>query len=315
MRRYEALTIAVSACAALARPGIVRAQTASTKITLAGTPTEDATNLYYAVKTGMFARAGLDVDMVLTSTGTAAMTGMTGGTYELGRTSLMTVFAAYLNNLPLTIVAPDNLYTPRAPFSLLQIATDAPFKTGADLNGKTIGSPSLNDLNVLATRAWVDKNGGDWRSLKFVEIPNAALEAAIVARRVDAAILQLTSLDASLAAGTSKTLGDACSAIAPEFLAAAWVGRHDWVQQHGDVLRKINRVLTDAGAYVNAHHAETLPLVAELTKIQISSAAKMRRTVIAPNIDSSLVQPLIDATFKYGQISRSFPARDILWQG
>ena len=41
----------------------------------------------------------------------------------------------------------------RNPLSLLQIAPDAAYKTGSDLNGKTIGTPALNDLNNLLTAA------------------------------------------------------------------------------------------------------------------------------------------------------------------
>lgn len=305
--------LALAALGTLSHAKTARAQTASDKLRIAGAPTEDATNLYYAVKTGMFGRAGLDVEMIATSSGTAATTAMIAGTYEVARTSLLAVFAAHLRNIPIVIVAPDNLYTPRNPLSLLQIAPDAAYKTGSDLNGKTIGTPALNDLNMLASRAWVDKNGGDWRSLKFVEIPNSALEAAIVQKRVDAAVLQLTQLDASLAAGTTKTLGDALGALAPAFLAGVYVARSEWVSQHTEALKKLNRVLAEAGTYVNSHHAETAPLVAELTKMEVANAMKMRRTINAPNIDAGLVQPVIDAAAKYEQIPRGFLAREILW--
>ncbi len=165
--------------APLAAGGTLRraqAQSGVEKLQVAGAPTEDATNLYYAVKTGLAQRAGLDIEMIATSSGTAATTAVIAGTYDLARTSLNAVMAAFLRAIPIVIVAPDNLFSAKSPFSLLQIAPDSPYRTAADLNGKTIGSPALNDFNVLATRAWVDKNGGDWRSLKFVEIPNSALE-------------------------------------------------------------------------------------------------------------------------------------------
>ena len=313
MRRHRAISVALSSLGVVAGLSFSRAQAAPETLRLAGPPTEDAVNASYAEKSGMFARADLDVEMIATASGTAATTAVIAGTYELARTSMMAVFTAHLRNIPIVVVAPHNLYSTQNPFSLLQIAADSPYKTGADLSGKTIGSPALNDLNVLATRAWVDKNGGDWRSLKFVEIPNAALEASIVAHRIDAAILQLTQLDDSLAAGTTKTLGNPLAAIAPVFLAGVNVARGEWATPHAESLRKLNRVLIDSGAYVNAHHAETVPLVVELTKMDPANVTKMRRTIFAPSLDIAMVQPVIDAAARYGIIPRGFSARELLW--
>jgi NitT/TauT family transport system substrate-binding protein len=311
MRRSSALAFA--AAGVLGAPRFVRAQPTLEKIQVAGPPTEDATNLYYAVKAGIPQRLGLEVEMIATSSGTAATTAVITGTYDTARTSLNAVFAAFLRGIPVVIVAPDNVYTSRAPFSLLQIAADSPYRTGADLNGKTIGTPALNDFNMLSTRVWVDKNGGDWRSLKFVEIPNSALEAAILQHRVDAAILQTAQLSASLAAGRTKTLGDALGAIAPTFLSGVYMARREWAAAHGETLRRFNRVLNEGTAYVSAHPNETAPLVAELTKIELADVAKMSRSINATSVDPAQLQPVIDACAKYEQIPHGFAAHEILY--
>ena len=314
MRRHDAITaLSLSSLAALA-PALAWAQGAE-KLQVAGPPTEDSTNVLYGIKSGLFGRAGLDVEMISTSSGTAAVTAMVAGTYPIAKTSLLALFNAHLRGIGVVIVAPELLYLARSRFALLQTAPDAPYRTGADLNGKTIGVPALNDLNTLATRAWVDKNGGDWKSLKFTEIPNSAMEPAIVQKRVDAAILQQPQLDNSLSAGTTRTLGDGWGAIAPTFLAGAYVARLDWVSQHADAIRKYNRALAEATTYVNAHPNETAPLVVELTKIEMPVVAKMIRSTNATTLDTALIQPFIDAAAKYETIPRAFPARDLTWNG
>jgi NitT/TauT family transport system substrate-binding protein len=309
MRRRIALA---GALGVFALPITVRAQ-AVEKITVAGPPTEDATNLYYAVRNGIPQRLGIDVEMIATSSGTAATTAVIAGTYDVARTSLNATMAAYLRGIQIVAVAPDNVYSSRTPFSLLQIAVDSPYKTASDLNGKTIGTPALNDFNMLSTQCWVDKHGGDWRSLKFVEIPNSALEAAIQSHRIDAAILQTAQLFASLAAGTTKTLGDALTAIAPTFLAGVYVARRDWANAHAEALRRLNRVLNEGTAYVGSHPAETVPLVAELTKLDLANVAKMYRTINGTSVEPAQIQPVIDAAAKYGAIPRGFSAREIIW--
>jgi NitT/TauT family transport system substrate-binding protein len=293
-------------------PRLVRAQSGE-RIRIAGPLNEDMTPPYYAIKSGMFSRAGLEVELVGTSSGSAAVTAVIGGTYEIAKTSLLSVFAAHLRGIPIAIVAPQFESGVDKPYSVLQVPADAPYKNGADLNGKTAGVSSLNDLNTLATMAWVDKTGGDWKSVKFVEIPNSALEAALQQHRIDIAMMQPPYLDASLAAGTSKTVGDGFAAIAPRFLVGGYIARIDWADQHADVVRRFARVLAEASAYVNAHYRETQPLVVELTKLPAAAMEKLRRTVSSTTLDLATVQPLIDAAAKYGLLARGFSAREIVW--
>lgn len=263
----------------------------------------------------MFAQAGLDVEMADTSNGSAATQAMIGGTYQIAKSDLMSICEAHLHGIAIVLVAPENMYNPRDPFALLQVADDAPYRTGADLNGKTAGVASLHGGGSLMVKAWVDKNGGDWRSLTFVEVPNPAMEAAIVQHRVAAGVLQPPQLDASLAAGTTRTLGDCMGAIAPHYLFAAYIARRDWASTHADEVRRFASVLAEATTYVNSHPAETAPLVAELAKMSLDKVKLMHRALNGTVLDGALVQPFIDAAARYGEIERTFPAREILWNG
>jgi NitT/TauT family transport system substrate-binding protein len=311
VRRRE-LIARIGAAALAAFPLRAPAQSFE-RIRVSSVVTEPITAVYYAIKAKQFERARLDVEIVPSSSGAASTTAVVAGTYEIAKPTLLSVCAAHLREVPIVVIAPGFVHTPAHPNSLLQIAADAQFKTGADLNERTIGVPSLNDMNSVAVRAWVERNGGDWKSLKFIETPNSALEEALVRHRIDAASLTTPALDASLAAGTTKSLGDALGAIAAIFMADAYVVRPDWAAAHADVVQRFRRVVETANGYVNTHLAETAPLVSELTKIELSNVARMNRSMLGTSLDPTLVQPLIDAAAKYGAISRTFPARELFW--
>jgi NitT/TauT family transport system substrate-binding protein len=316
MRRSQILATASAAALTLAaRPSFVRAEGALEKVTIAGVQTEDMTNIFYAVKSGLFAKNGLDVELVATATGSASTTAVIAGTYNMAKTSTLPVFLAHLRDVPVIMVAPELLNQAKNPFAMLQIAPDSQIKTGADLNGKTIAVTALNDVNTLAVRAWVDKNGGDWRSLKIVEIPNGATEAAIAQHRVDAGIIQTPQLDASLAAGTTKSLGDAWSAIAPNFMIGVYVARPDWAAQHVETLHRFNRAYIEATKYVNTHITETIPYAAELAKMEPEKVAKMRRSQNGTALNASELQAVIDASVKYETLPRGFSAKEVIWNG
>jgi len=311
MRRRDVLSALAVTTLALKRRS-AGAQTLQ-KIVVAGPASESQTDLYYAIKTGMFARAGLDVSIVSLSSGAASTTAVITGTYDLGITNVLPIFSAYLRGIPVAMLAPGIINTAAHPFAQLQVATDSPYKTGADLNGKTAASPALGDINSLATHAWIDKNGGDSRTVKFVEIPNVAIEEALVQHRIDTAMLQSPLLDASLQAGRTRSLGYAYGAIASVFMGTGYVGRRDWADAHADPVRRFAKTLADAGTYVMAHPAETAALVAEYTKITLENTQKMHRTQNGLTLDPALVQPVVDVAAKYGTIARAFPAREILW--
>jgi len=313
MNRRDLLRMTTASSIALATT--IRPVRAADPIGLVCVETEDMTDLYYGVKNGLFARAGLDITLAPASSGAAATAATVSGTYQIGKTSMLPFLSAHIGGIPLVAIAPQILNEQTNPRALLQIAPDSTVKSGADLNGKTVGVPSLGDVSTLSIRAWVDKTGGDWRSLKFVEIPNSALEAAIVSHRIEAAILQTPQLDVSLEAGTTKTLAYSNAAIAPKFILGAYVALKNWADHHPEDCRKFAATLAEASTYVNAHHAETAPYVAELTKATLANVAKMHRTTNPTVLDPALVQPVIDAAAKYGITSRSFPARELFWAG
>jgi NitT/TauT family transport system substrate-binding protein len=312
MLRSHAISLVGAAFGVLGAPRTASADNLD-MITIVGPPSEDATALYYAVQNGMPQRFGLNIKVTIASSGTASTQAVVAGAYDVGRSDLLSILSAHVHNIPVSVVAPLNISSTTNPLELLQIAPDAPYKTGADLNGKTIGSPGLNDINVLATRAWVDKNGGDWRSLKLVEVPNSAIEAAISQHRVDAGGIRGAQLDASLEAKTTKTLGDMMAAIAPTFAPGVFVARADWASKNVDALRRFNRMMSAATSYVGTHHAETAQLVSSFTGIELDVVQKMRhRTIYSAKLDPALIQPVIDAAAKYELIPHAFPAREII---
>jgi NitT/TauT family transport system substrate-binding protein len=313
-RRVHVATLAAAGLAALVRAPHAAAQTPPVeKIRLAGFESDAMTPLFYAVRRGMFRRAGLEIEFTSMASGAASTAGLVAGTFDMANSSIISACAAHLREVPIVLVAGQVIYTRQNPYGLLQVPIDSTLKTGADLNEKIISVIALNGFNTLATNAWVDKNGGDSRTLKYVEIPFSATEAALVAHRVDAALMVEPQLSTSLAAGTTKTLADAMGAIAPTFMFGCYTAERTWAAQHPETVRKFVRVMTEATNYTNTHPGETAAMMAELTKTPLAVMQKMKRVVASTTLDAGLIQPLIDSAAKYHVIARAFPAKDFFW--
>jgi NitT/TauT family transport system substrate-binding protein len=300
---------------AFAYPAGSAGQPALTTVRVAGVLSDELTPVLYAQKSGLYAKAGLDVQVIPAASGAAVSSAVLAGSYDIGKSSLISLMNAHLRGLPLVVIGGSGVYDPKNPYAQMVTAADSPINSAKDLTGKTIGVPSLNDLNVLAADLWLDKNGGDSRSVRYIELPNSTLGAALTEKRADAAVMTYPYLADVLESHAVKPLGAAYGAIANSFLITCWFVSSDWAAKHADAIHAFIDATDRAALYTNAHHAETAPLIAEITKIPLAVITKMPRSVSSTVLHLSDIQPLIDGSAKYKLIPQPFPARDLLWNG
>jgi NitT/TauT family transport system substrate-binding protein len=287
----------------------------TTPVKVAGLAEDSATTVLYGIQSGLFARYNLAVDMQSQQNGPATMSGVAGDSYQIGKSSTPPLVAAHNRGLPFVIVAPAGLYTAKAPIAALLVGVDSPIKKAADLNGKTIATGALNDIHSLATRAWIDKNGGDSTAVKFVEIPLPEIAVAIAGGRVDAGSANEPALSAALAAGKVRVLGRNFDAIAPRFMYTAWFTTTQYATANPDVVRKFAQALKVAAEYVNSHDAQTVDLIAKFTLLDPAQVRKMTRVEQGTSLDPRLIQPVIDAMVKYKFTAQAFDPRLLIASG
>ncbi|HEV8022168.1 MAG TPA: ABC transporter substrate-binding protein [Candidatus Lustribacter sp.] len=307
MRRAPFL-ISLASSAVAVRAG---AQTPPS-VTLATLINDTATAALYAAHAGLFTKAGLNVQMQVLSAGAAAQAAVAGGAAQFGLSSLVGVITAHVKGVPFTLVAPAGVATSDVAYSQFVVRTDSPIKTAHDLNGKTIGAAGLKDLDAVAIMNWVDQNGGDSKSLKFVEMPAPIALAAIEDGRIDGADLNTPTLTRGLEGGKVRTLAQIFDAIAPRFENTAWFTTTDYANANRDVVQRFARAMSESNAYCNAHHAETVALVADNAKIDEKVVARMARITFGDYLRPADLQPLINVTAKYGVIPKAFDARELI---
>jgi NitT/TauT family transport system substrate-binding protein len=217
-----------------------------------------------------------------------------------------------LRGLSFKIVAPSGLYLSSAPTTGLIVAKDSPYKSGADLNGKTFSAASLRDLDEIAIRGWVDQNGGDSTTLKFIELPNAAVPQALSQHRIDAAALVNPTLFEALSSGDVKLLGRAFDSIGHRFMIAVWFCSPAYGQRNPDVLRRFAQAFHEAATFTNSHHDQTVDLLANFSHIKPEVIGKMVRSTTGLTLSVPDLQPEIDAAARYKMIDHAFSATELL---
>lgn len=303
------LALVAAACAfgssafAAGPPDVLRVATAGD---------DNAAPLLYADKAGLFKKAGLDVQITKMKSGAAIAAAVAGGSLDIGKSSLTGLIAAHLRGIDFTLVAPSGLYVKESPIGALVVASDSPIKAPKDFAGKTISAAALNDINVVATQAWLEENGVDSKSVKFIEIPESAVSAALAQKRVDGSTVLNPVLADLVNGGKNRVAATVFDGIANRFMISGWFASADYVAKHREIVERFERVMQQAEAYANTHHAETLDLVVQFTGLDAATVAGMTRPTYPAVLDPRDIQPLIDAEVKYRVIDKPFPASELI---
>jgi NitT/TauT family transport system substrate-binding protein len=311
MLKRAAFTVMLTAAAA-GRALPAPAQVVTAKLRVGTNVADNVTDLLWAKATGMFAKAGLDVDVEKLTSGAAVIAAVLGGSLDIGRSSLLPLISARAHGIPVQLIAPAEMGLADDPSGAIVTLKDSPVRTGRDLNGQTLPSPALKDYFEITLRAWIDQNGGDSSTVKFIELPVGADLAALESGRVAAAALANPILASVLATGKVRVIGRPNAAIGKRFLLTAWFATESLIAQKPDALARLASTLHQAMTYTQAHPAEAATVTAPFWGVDASIIAAMPRRPAADALEAKDVQPLIDIAVRYGVIDKPMQAETMI---
>jgi NitT/TauT family transport system substrate-binding protein len=270
------------------------------------------TPVLYGIHAGLYARVGLDIRLESSESGAALAQAVAGRAIDVANSSLMSLITAYARGITFKLIAGGALYSSEFPTTQLCVLRDSPIKTAADLSGKTIVVNALQSLDMIATESLIDRRGGNSATVKFIELPAPAMFNALEQGRADMAAITNPSLADALATGKVRTFAPPYAGIGDRLLIAGWFCTADYAERNPDVVEKFAAATREAALYTNAHHAETLPLLAAYAHLDPDIIKRMNRLTNATSLDVAYIQPAIDAAVKYRVIDKGFPASDLI---
>ncbi len=309
--RSDCVRAAFASIVAAGVPRAVRAE--GTTLQVGSMPTDGSAEALYAVDRGSFAAVGIDAKItVMTNTATIAAA-VQGGSLEIGFGSVVPLAEAKARGIAFRVIWPAATYHgPPAP-NLLMVGKNSPVQKAADLNGKTIAVNGLRDLTQYEVQAFVDKNGGDVKSIKLVEMPFSEMGTALGSGRVDAAIIAEPFLSA--ARSEARVLGDANAAIAANYAITCWFATESWLAKNPELARKYAIVMQQTARWANANRKDSAAILGRYSKIAPEVLGSMTRSYYGETRpDPALFQPVINAAVKYGTLPQ-MSAADLLWAG
>jgi NitT/TauT family transport system substrate-binding protein len=295
---------------ALGAASAARAQSALPVVRVAMPPIDAASQVYYAQEKGFFKKVGLTVQILPINEGASVAAAVAGGTADIGQANLSSLCSAFLRGLPFVAIAGANTYDSKTHQSELVVAMNSKIHDAKDLNGKTIAVGGLKNVQEVGFNKWMDTTGGNWTSTHIVEIPFSATADAIVAGRIDAAMMAEPELGAALAAKKVKIIATPFDSIGKQWILGTWFTTRDFAKAHPDVVKLYAQAMVMAANWANRNQTESGKILEASTGIPVGANAS--RVVFADRLESRDMQPLIDASAKYGGLKNSFPASQLL---
>jgi NitT/TauT family transport system substrate-binding protein len=309
MRRIRWAVLLLSAAVVFAPSGMPSAQENTIKVGVNLT-TSDA-DPWYAADTGIFKKLGLTVDIQTLTGGAAIASAVASGALDVGVSNMLSLGNAVAHGIPIKVIAPGFLYDTAAPLSRVMVAPNSGIQTAKDLNGKTVCGISVGGMDQLAMYAWIDKNGGDSSTVRFIELTPASQIEGVESGRVAACTLGEPYASDALSSKRLRAIGATYDAVAPTFMMVGYFAGNDWIAKNPALARKFYQAMGEASVWAAAHPEEAAAIDRKYMKANITRVHEKPSRVLSPE----LLQPVLDGALKYKLISRPVSGSEMIWSG
>lgn len=299
--------------AALMLPSPSIAQNTAPPIVVVAPAIDSSGTIFYAQDLGMYKAAGLNVQIQVPTNNGITVASVVAGSATLGSLTIPGIALARAKGIPIVAIAPGDMYVSATPNGGLIVLKNSPIKKASDLNGKTVATRDLTNLSYYATQAWMDQNGGDSKSLKWVELNDSVAVPALLAGRIDAACASEPALDDAIHGPNARLLAKMDDAIGKKFMISATISTEDYAKAHPDIVRKFAQVMIKAGIWANAHHAESAQILNAYAKVALSPGST--RATYAEQLRPEDAQPVLDILSKYGVVKPQMRGSDLFAPG
>ncbi|MGH7756435.1 MAG: ABC transporter substrate-binding protein, partial [Vulcanimicrobiaceae bacterium] len=256
-----------------------------------------------------FKQRGLDVQIQNLRNGAAEAAAVAGGALDVGEQNVVSMSHAHARGLPFVFIAPAGEYNAAASTTDLLVAKSSSIANAKELDGKTIAVNALGDLTQMSAAAWIDQNGGDATSVRFIEMPPSQIGAALARGTIAAGVVPEPAL--TVAQPETRVLGKPYGAIGPHFMINGWFARTDWVAKNPAAAKRFADAIEEAGRWANAHHSASAAIFAQHSKAPADVIARMTRATYGVRFDPATMQAVIDTAVRYKVLAKPFPAKEL----
>jgi NitT/TauT family transport system substrate-binding protein len=283
------------------------------KIKVGAIPIVDVAPLHLGIAKGFFSEQGMDVEVVNTTGGAAAVPGVVSGQFAFAFGNVTSLIVAKSQNLPLKAVAEGNSSTGQngKDFGGVVVPKDSPITSAKDLAGKQVAVNNLKNIGDTTVRASVRKAGGDPAGVRFLEMPFPDMPAAVANHRVDAAWIVEPFFTVAKNQG-AKLIASNFVDAAPDLTVAVYFTSEKVISEKPDLVKRFTAAIEKSLQYATDHPDEARAVLPKYTKIDPGVTAKMTLPAWPQKVNAASVQSIADQMQGDGLIKEKFDVAQVL---
>ncbi|HEY1506529.1 MAG TPA: ABC transporter substrate-binding protein [Stellaceae bacterium] len=208
---------------------------------------------YIAKDHGFFEKHGLDADIKLTQASLAATPSiLVSGSIDIGGVTPPALLLADENGLDIKIVAGADQTGAGFHLSAIVVRADSDIKTAADLKGKNVAVPGLNDLLHILVVKWMADHGVAKDDVHYVEVSMVQLGDTLKSGRVDA-VVPVEPFTSRIVSNGGRVLANYSDDLPAGLPPVVWASTGKYAAAHPAVIKAFRAGLADAAEYYVAH--------------------------------------------------------------
>jgi NitT/TauT family transport system substrate-binding protein len=279
-------------------------------------PIADVAPLYLGMEKGFFKAENLEIEPQLAEGGAAIVPSVLSGDYQIGFSNTTSLIIAASKNLPVQIVSQGVLAGtgPDDAWDGVVVPKGSDIKTAKDLEGKSIAVNTLNNIGPVTINNVMEKNGADYTTIKYVEVPFPDMNAALEAKRVDAAFEVEPAFSGGKAAG-GRAILHSYEETAPNMTVATYFASKEYIAKNGDEVDRFKRAMDKSLDYASQNPDEVRKVIGTYTEIPAEVLDKITLPQWKADLNEPTIQQVADLAKKYGFIEEVPSLDDLIRRG
>ena len=265
------------------------------------------TNVWVAKEAGIFAKNGLDVELIEFRNGNEAVAAQRGGNVDVILTIPGTAMAANERGFDLMMISGTETSQPTTPDTgSIVVRKDSAIKTLADLKGKTIAISGTHTQKTVAIQAILKRNGVGPDDFKFIEMPYATQVDALRNKQVEV----VASLDPWTTifrnSDFAKVLAYDYYESLPEQPIGGWFVRREWSVKNTEASKRFAQSMCDVADYMHADLDRARKNIAAYTGLDAALVKEVPVNRWTCKVDQKIWQKVADMMFEGGELQKKF---------
>jgi NitT/TauT family transport system substrate-binding protein len=262
---------------------------------------------------GWFTEEGLNVDLTAMAGGAEILPALIGGSLDVGTLNVVTHILSQDQGFHSKAVAGVFVQRRGDPVHGILVRADSPIQSARDLEGKTMATNTLNNIDHIMQQVWVRQKGGDPTRVSFVEVPFPQQPAALAQGRVDAIGPSEPFVTIAQSQG-ARLLANHYTDVNETTLLAYYGATDDWLARNADLAQRFYRATQRTNDFLFSDKQNIQAAAVQYLSMAPDLAARVGYGENQPRLDPAGIQWWIDTVRSFGLINSQLNPQDFIYE-